>query len=618
MKIAIDAVGIRFGGGAAVLEEMLQWLPIVRPTWTWHVFVLPETEREFSMPDLSPLVQIEEVGSRGLIGRAHWICCGLPKGLRRIGADAVFAFANIGQPHSDVPQVIFCHQMLAVSNTQQSTQSWVQLLRIKTIRFLIARGIRATSAVIVQTSTMKRCLQDLLPKEALHIFVVPSGWRTAPKISQIRLEKRRLIAVQGYPKLIYVAHPYEHKNHVLLVAAMMSIRKIFPQVKLLLTVPPPGQHVAEPVSMKIVLDNLYESVRAADMEGSVLWLGTLNPDEVDYALRASTLMVFPSLCESFGLPLVEAMAAGCPIAAADLPYAREVAGDAAVYFPPDSSMRMAQCLCDVLANKPDLERLRTAGRQRSGRYSYSTISNQVAEVLENAITASATSEAKQQMVNSDTYFDLLAGSWSQRFGPNGSMQSRVSRFTTAVTRLAPPHARILDFGCGSGDISYALADAGYQVDGIDQSSEMIACARATRPNGIVTFRQVDRHSAKIPMESDCCDFVLASSVLEYLHPDSLVAWLSELRRVCRPNACLVATVPNMWHPIRCLEAGARIAAKYLPLAHGLSPEHFGYLQLSRTRFGVPKWSRTLAQAKWQCTDVTGQMHPLIMLIARAE
>ena len=61
-------------------------------------------------------------------------------------------------------------------------------------------------------------------------------------------------------------------------------------------------------------------------------------------------MVFPSLAESFGLPLVEAMAAGCPVAAADRPYAREVAGPAAVYFDPLDPRALAECVIGVLGD----------------------------------------------------------------------------------------------------------------------------------------------------------------------------------------------------------------------------------------------------------------------------
>jgi glycosyltransferase involved in cell wall biosynthesis len=61
-------------------------------------------------------------------------------------------------------------------------------------------------------------------------------------------------------------------------------------------------------------------------------MGAPGKSEVMKELQISDMLVFPSLCESFGLPLVEAISVNKPIVAADLPYAHEVAKDCAVYF----------------------------------------------------------------------------------------------------------------------------------------------------------------------------------------------------------------------------------------------------------------------------------------------
>ena len=95
-------------------------------------------------------------------------------------------------------------------------------------------------------------------------------------------------------------------------------------------------------------------------------------------------MVFPSIAESFCLGLVEAIATDCPIAASDLPYAHDVARDAAVYFDPLSPKNIAQTVAATLSERDTIERMKTAGARLKEKYSYENIAHQIADVLTSA------------------------------------------------------------------------------------------------------------------------------------------------------------------------------------------------------------------------------------------
>ncbi len=244
------------------------------------------------------------------------------------------------------------------------------------------RGALASQETIVQTKAMRDSIEHFESQLKGRIHVIPSGYRTPKAEPNIRSEKKKAIDSASKPILIYVSHPGESKNHLLLMRAMPHILKEFPSATLLLTLegqqPPNSKY-------KSYVDEIISKADALGVSERLILLGILNPDEVDYALRSSDLMVFPSLAESFGLGLVESMAAGCPIATANLPYAHDVCGNAAVYFDPNDSENIANTVVNIYKDEYALEKLKTNAYVRKTLFSYKNIAEQIISVLRSAM-----------------------------------------------------------------------------------------------------------------------------------------------------------------------------------------------------------------------------------------
>jgi len=382
VRVAVDAVGIRGHGGAAVLVELLHWLPAVRPDWQWHVFLLDRRLREFDTPTVPEKVTLEEtgIGNSGL-GRLSWVNRSLLARLEVVGANLLFSFANIAPVRSGLPQVVYCHQPNAFFSDGIPLRMFFKRWRMRLMRSHILRGARASGAMIVQTKAMRERIIELEPSLDGRIHVIPSGYRTPSGNPDIREEKKALIDGADRPRLIYVSHPSEHKNHLALVRAMPAILKTMPSASLLLTLD--KQRPGHRRYTSFIVD-IQKEAEQLGVSQRLVWLGILNPDEIEYALRVSDLTVFPSLAESFGLGLVESMAAGCPVAAADISYAREVCGEAAVYFDPRNSADIAETVLSVLREDATAERLRSIGTERKDRFSYQRIAEEIARVFEMA------------------------------------------------------------------------------------------------------------------------------------------------------------------------------------------------------------------------------------------
>ncbi len=610
MTIGIDAVGISHGGGATILLDTIPELLNARPDWTIHLFVLPRDERSFENPGPSPRLHIHEIAhARSMFGRLLWIESRLPRIATRIGLDGIVSFANIGSSHPRIPQLVFCQQFLAVTNLSKVRRSAGGTIRLRFLRRAIVKGARSSDAVVVQTEVMRAAMLRLIPELEAKVFVVPSGVAEKPLPRTVRPRISEALAA-GAPRLLYSSAFYPHKNHRNLITAFAQVKKKFPKAMLLLTIEPQKE--------------LRELVRSLDLAANVQYLGNLSQSEIWFAYRNVDVTVYPSLFESFGMPIAEALVAGCPVAASDLPYAHEVAGDAAVYFDPGKPQEIANVLNSVVADDRDRVELVKKGFVVSRRYSIIDAAHAFAAVIDQtfgpgsrqkssifpAAGAGIAETAESATSPLIEHFEAVSSRWGNNYGPNGKMATRIPRLLTALTNHVPIGKHILDFGCGSGDISHACASLGYQVTGVDVVPGMIEQARSRFRASTVKFYLCN---PTIPLEIDgTFDAIIASSVFEYI--GNVQAYLAELWRMSSPRASLIITVPNIAHPLRWVERLERIFARGLYTRIGMI-HRTQYLRLSNTRLSSRRWKKLLSESGWTLSGEDGIYGPLRLLVA---
>ncbi len=117
-------------------------------------------------------------------------------------------------------------------------------------------------------------------------------------------------------------------------------------------------------------DELEREIEAARAEGWLTHYGYLPGAQVAALYGGALLVAVPSIYEGFGLPAVEAMAAGAPLVLSDIPVLREVAGDAAVYAPPEQPEAWAEALARVLGDAELRDQLARRGRERARRFDW--------------------------------------------------------------------------------------------------------------------------------------------------------------------------------------------------------------------------------------------------------
>ena len=186
-------------------------------------------------------------------------------------------------------------------------------------------------------------------------------------------------------------------------------------------------------------------------------------------------------------------------------------------------------------------------------------------------------------------FDEKAGSWSRKYAEGGPLARRRDVITGVLASLVTRPARVLDFGCGTGDVASQLHTLGYAVTGCDISPQMLAVARERNPG--IEWLQLTRGS-NLPFPEGSFDAMVASSVLEYV--DDLDALLHEFHRIMRPGGTVLVTVPNPRHPLRRLERLARDLAQlgdFKWLKRNKRLDGFArYLGASQNHFKLERWA----------------------------
>jgi ubiquinone/menaquinone biosynthesis C-methylase UbiE len=216
-------------------------------------------------------------------------------------------------------------------------------------------------------------------------------------------------------------------------------------------------------------------------------------------------------------------------------------------------------------------------------------------------------------------FDRWSSNWSANYQENGQMASRISRFIDALTPVLPDDARILDFGCGTGEIARGLAASDWQVTACDASAAMVDKASKADPNSTVTWVHLaSENASSLPFEDGDFDAVISSSVFEYLPEPHNQA--KEIARILGDRGRFYLTVPDPRHATRRREAKKLPLARCTPIWRliGLTRwrDEFTYLRISINRWPPSMWVDLLNAAGFTVEPPADCAHPLLMLVAR--
>ena len=163
------------------------------------------------------------------------------------------------------------------------------------------------------------------------------------------------------------------KNFVTLIHALPKVRDRFPDLILKIAGRPVDQNYVK---------RLETLIAALDLKDCIKFLGHVEVPALSELYKTCSLFVFPSTVETFGNPLVEALACGAPIASSNTAAMPEVLGDAACFFDPHNPEEIATVVIDLLDHEVKHEKLSVLARDRAKAYSWNrTVSHTIDVIL---------------------------------------------------------------------------------------------------------------------------------------------------------------------------------------------------------------------------------------------
>jgi glycosyltransferase involved in cell wall biosynthesis len=297
----------------------------------------------------------------------------MPGLVRRAGCDVLHSLGSTAPARGRFVRVTTIHDLnyLMVPDAHFG-------LRGLGMRVLVPLAARRSARVIADSQSTRHDLTERLRVPAAKIDVVPLGLGRPPDaVPTPAGELRERLALGDRPLVLSLSAKRPHKNLRGLLDALALVPAERRPVLVL-----PGYatpHEAE----------LRRHAVAAGVGDDVRWLGWTSDEDVAGLLALSAAFVFPSFYEGFGLPVLEAMAAGVPVACSDRSSLPEVADGAALLFDPSSPAAIAAAIETLLTDREAADRLREAGRRRAAGFTWQRTAELTLAAYERALRGGA-------------------------------------------------------------------------------------------------------------------------------------------------------------------------------------------------------------------------------------
>ena len=363
LHLAIDAVNIRQGGGVTHLIQMLE---VADPSqYGFSKITIFTSATTAKLLPSSPwlIKRVEPWMDYGLLFRSLFLQWKIPLYLKSLKCDALFSPGGTLPVFANVVTVTMSQNMLPFDPMAANTFGRLSFMRLKLflLRQVQLSAFKRADGVIFLTQYARNQIEKELPYLKGLTDTIPHGIE-----DRFFCQPRIQYPIETYSfakpfQLLYVSIFMPYKHQVELACAITELRKNGVPIEIQFIGPSWGWYSKEFKVLLNELDPKKEFLKSA---------GSMSFKNLHEFYKSSDAFVFASSCENLPNILIEAMAAGLPIASSNLGPMPEILGDSGIYFDPRNVSSIVEGIRNLVNDAAFRRKLAMTGFERSQAYSW--------------------------------------------------------------------------------------------------------------------------------------------------------------------------------------------------------------------------------------------------------
>ncbi len=325
--IAVNAIALKSNGALTILNQFINNSDHNKK------FIIFINHALKNLYNNTPNIQFVPIENKSYFSRIMWDFYGMKAWLKKnhIKPSCVISLQNTSvNYYNNIMQIIYFHQGIMLDNSKQNTSILYKYI----YPFFVFLFYHKNTFFVVQSNWVKEQLNKKFAVSLNKIMVIKPS---IPIINVARIEKLQL---EHKISLFYPTSAAIHKNYTEILDALIYLKENNIEIN----------NIALYITIERCSDKVfYQKIKQNHLEANIIFLGHLSYEQTLIYYKSCTALVFPSLIETFGLPLLEASLFNKPILTVNKSYAKETLADYsnALFLEPRNTKTWAQAILGI-------------------------------------------------------------------------------------------------------------------------------------------------------------------------------------------------------------------------------------------------------------------------------
>jgi len=227
------------------------------------------------------------------------------------------------------------------------------------IKYLIKKSGQKSNLILAVSEASR---SDIIKYYRFNQMKVDFVYNSFKRTKMIKLLRNQEFINSNKPYILAFSSKSPHKNMEFLIEAYKLIKYWKKNYKL------------------VIVGHLPKGFKKDEFKGDIIYTGYISDEKVYSIFKKASLLVFPSLYEGFGIPVLEAFHHGVPVACSNIPSLREIAGNSALFFDPYDINEIAKCIINIMENFELRKKLIQSGLERERRFTWNNSASKLIHI----------------------------------------------------------------------------------------------------------------------------------------------------------------------------------------------------------------------------------------------